>query len=214
MTVSADLFTTGPAASERIVEGMHLLRARASSAKLLPGVEAVVRDAPFRHLETPGGGRMSVAMTNCGTLGWVSDRRGYRYQATDPMTGLPWPKMPAAFLQLATDAASECGFANLQPDVCLINRYRPGSSLGAHQDRDEGSMEHPIVSVSLGLPATFLLYGTRRGGRARRIALHDGDVLVFGGPARRVYHGVGVLAKGDHPLTGQCRINLTFRRAR
>ena len=211
--MNRDLFDTSDDV-QILADGMFLLRRAADSSALYRQVEAIAARAPFRHLETPGGGRMSVAMTNCGELGWVSDRRGYRYSATDPLTDAPWPEMPSSWLALAQTAASRCGFDRLEPDVCLINRYVAGSRLGAHQDRDEGDFNHPIVSVSIGLPATFLLYGHSRGGRAERIRLHDGDIVVFGGPSRMVYHGVGVLKDGRHPITGACRINLTFRRAR
>ena len=213
MSPGADLFARHEAV-QALAPGMFLLRRFVDAARLLPAVQRIAARAPFRHLHTPGGGRMSVAMTNCGDVGWVSDRRGYRYDAIDPLTGEPWPPMPAGFLALAIDAAARAGFPGLAPDVCLINRYAAGSRLGAHQDRDEGSFDHPIVSVSMGLPATFLLYGASRGGRAQRIALEDGDVLVLGGPSRKAFHGVGALKPGQHPQTGSWRFNLTFRRAR
>ena len=176
----------------------------------LQQVEAV---APFRHMVTPGGYRMSVAMTNCGQAGWVSDRTGYRYDAVDPDTGSGWPPIPAVFEHLATGAARAAGFADFTPDVCLINRYEPGAKLSLHQDKDERDFSAPIVSVSLGLPAVFLFGGLRRSDRPRRIRLESGDVVVWGGPARLVYHGVAPLAEGEHSLTGRCRINLTFRKA-
>ena len=153
-------------------------------------------------------------MTNCGTLGWISDRRGYRYDPVDPLTGAPWPQMPAPLAAVARAAAGEAGFERFEPDVCLVNRYAPGARLTAHQDRDECDFAHPIVSLSLGLPATFLVYGERRAGRPQRLELTSGDVLVFGGPARLWYHAVRDLADGEHPVTGRCRYNLTFRRAR
>ncbi len=155
---------------------------------------------------------MSVAMTNCGRVGWVSDRTGYRYDPVDPDTKVPWPAMPPAFLDLAARAAAEAGFANYDPDACLINRYVAGARLSLHQDRDEKDAWAPIVSVSLGLPATFLWGGKRRSDPVRRMRLESGDVVVWGGPARFVYHGVAPLKEGDHPLTGAARINLTFRK--
>ena len=162
---------------------------------------------------TPSGHRMSVAMTNCGRAGWVSDETGYRYQTRDPLTGVTWPEMPDAFLTLAQTAARCSGFEHFFPDACLVNRYEPGARLTLHQDRNERDFNEPIVSVSLGLPATFLFGGITRKHRIRRIRLESGDVVVWGGPARLVYHGVASLADGEHPLTGPYRINLTFRKA-
>jgi alkylated DNA repair protein (DNA oxidative demethylase) len=188
--------------------------ARPFEAALLEGLERVVGLAPFRHMHTPGGRRMSVAMTNCGEAGWVSDRAGYRYESHDPQTGQPWPAMPDAFLDLAVTAAARAGFPGFTPDACLVNRYEPGARLTLHQDRDERDFTAPIVSVSLGLPAVFLFGGERRADRARRVALAHGDVVVWGGPARLRYHGVLPLAEGSHPATGRHRINLTFRKAR
>lgn len=181
---------------------------------LLDAIATLTEAAPFRHLETPGGRRMSVAMTNAGRLGWVSDRRGYRYDAIDPLSGRPWPAMPAAFADLARDAAAAAGFAGFAPDACLINRYAPGSRLSLHQDRDEQDFAQPIVSVSLGVEARFLWGGAERGDRPRRIALRHGDVVVWGGPARLAFHGIDTLAQAVHPLTGDLRYNLTFRTAR
>ena len=155
---------------------------------------------------------MSVAMTNCGRVGWVSDARGYRYDPLDPATGLPWPPMPPPFLDLARRAAAEAGFEDYDPDACLMNRYLRGARLGLHQDRDEKDAWAPIVSVSLGLPATFLWGGQRRSDPTRRLRLESGDVVVWGGPARFVFHGVAPLKDGLHPLTGAARINLTFRK--
>ena len=183
------------------------------AADLLQAVQRGGAQAPFRHLITPGGLRMSVAMTNCGKLGWVSDRSGYRYAPLDPDGGKPWPAMPPLFRQLALEAAATAGFSGFAPDACLINRYAPGTRLSLHQDRDEGNYAHPIVSVSLGIPAVFLWGGARRADKARRIALMHGDVVVWGGPARLRFHGVLPLPEGTHPLTGAHRINLTFRKA-
>ncbi|MGQ9368536.1 DNA oxidative demethylase AlkB [Azospirillum sp. ST 5-10] len=187
--------------------------ARPAAAALLDAVGRVLETAPFRHMETPGGHVMSVAMTNCGAAGWVTDRRGYRYGPDDPRTGRPWPPMPDVFADLAARAAAAAGFAGFVPDACLINRYRPGARLSLHQDRNERDFSWPIVSVSLGLPATFLWGGPRRGDPPRRIGLRHGDVVVWGGPARLAFHGVGPLADGEHPLVGRQRLNLTFRRA-
>jgi alkylated DNA repair protein (DNA oxidative demethylase) len=203
-----------PPSLEPLEEGAVLLRgfAAVEAAALLEQVARVAQAAPFRHLVTPGGYTMSVAMTNCGRVGWVSDRAGYRYDAANPDTGQPWPSMPATFLDLARRAAAEAGFKDYDPDACLINRYVAGSKLGLHQDRDEKDHWAPIVSVSLGLPAVFLWGGKRRSERVRRLRLEHGDVAVWGGPARFVYHGVAPLKAGEHPLTGDARINLTFRK--
>ena len=187
--------------------------ARPAEAALLRALAAVADAAPFRHMVTPGGHRMSVAMTNCGTVGWVTDRTGYRYNRTDPESGLPWPEMPGVFVDLAAEAAAHAGFAGFTPDACLINRYEPGARLSLHQDKDERWFAAPIVSVSLGLPAAFLFGGARRSDPPRRVALRHGDVAVWGGPSRLAYHGVAPLAEGEHPVLGRHRINLTFRRA-
>jgi alkylated DNA repair protein (DNA oxidative demethylase) len=208
---------------ESIATDVVLLRGRAApTGRLLEAIEDIAAVAPFRQLRTPGGGTMSVAMTNCGDWGWHSDARGYRYVERDPLTGRPWAPMPPAFVTLATDAAAEAGFPGFDPDACLVNRYAVGAQMGAHRDFDELDMRHPIVSVSIGLPAEFLWHGARRGGAARRVLLHDGDVLVWGGSARAGYHAVRRIAAPDllsAPSSGvrdaaPLRFNLTFRRAR
>ncbi|MBV8896180.1 MAG: DNA oxidative demethylase AlkB, partial [Acidobacteriaceae bacterium] len=198
---------------EQLEEGAVLLCGFAApqSTLLVEEVERVARAAPFRRMTTPGGYTMSVAMTNCGRVGWVSDSHGYRYDALDPQSSRPWPAMPAVFLDLAVSAAASGGFAAYDPDACLINRYAPGAKLSLHQDRDEKDEWAPIVSVSLGLPAVFLWGGKRRADSVRRLRLESGDVVVWGGPARFTYHGVAPLKPGDHPLTESVRINLTFR---
>jgi DNA oxidative demethylase len=203
-----------PPSREPLEEGAVLLRAfaAADAAQLMEEVARVAATAPFRHLVTPSGHTMSVAMTNCGRVGWVSSRSGYRYDPIDPESGAPWPDLPAAFRDLAVRAAAEGGFADYDPDACLMNRYVPGAKLSLHQDRDEEDAWAPIVSVSLGLPAVFLWGGQRRGDPVRRLRLESGDVVVWGGPARFVYHGVAPLKDGEHALTGPVRINLTFRK--
>jgi DNA oxidative demethylase len=195
--------------------GAMLLRGFAASqtAQLLSGIQSVSDCAPFRIMTTRGGYSMSVAMTNCGAAGWVSDATGYRYDAFDPATGQRWPPMPQAFADLASQAADRAGFGRFAPDACLINRYEPGARLSLHQDRNERDMRSPIVSVSLGLPAVFLLGGIRRQVRPQRVPLVHGDVVVWGGPARLFYHGVLALKDGEHRALGRCRVNLTFRRA-
>jgi alkylated DNA repair protein (DNA oxidative demethylase) len=200
---------------QAIVPGAVVLRgfARPVEHELLAATGQVTTAAPFRHMITPGGLRMSVAMSNCGPLGWVSDRGGYRYDPVDPLTHEPWPAMPDVFAQLARRAADVAGFVRFEPDACLINRYEPGTRLSLHQDRDEHDYSHPIVSVSLGIPAMFLFGGERRNDRPLRIALVHGDVVVWGGPARLRFHGVAPLELDEHPLLGARRINLTFRKA-
>jgi alkylated DNA repair protein (DNA oxidative demethylase) len=195
--------------------GAYLLRSFAVSdeERLRADVQAVAAAAPFRHMQTPGGFRMSVAMTNCGERGWVSDATGYRYSALDPDSGLPWPAMPKAFASLARRAAEAAGYVRFAPDACLVNRYEPGARLTLHQDRDERDFDEPIVSVSLGVPAVFLFGGSRRKERPLRLTLVHGDVVVFGGPSRLRYHGVAPLKPAQHPFAGQARINLTLRRA-
>ena len=174
-------------------------------------MQAITKLAPFRHMITPGGFRMSVALTNCGTYGWVTDRTGYRYDSIDPETGQHWPGMPGNFLELARDAASAAGFPSFNPDSCLINRYEPGSRLTLHQDKNERDFTQPIVSVPLGLPATFLFGGMERSDKSVRVPVHHGDVIVWGGPARLRYHGINPLKDGVHPTFGGYRYNLTFR---
>ncbi|MBV9653117.1 MAG: DNA oxidative demethylase AlkB [Acetobacteraceae bacterium] len=199
----------------RIAEGAFFLGGFAlpDEDRVLAALHGIVAASPFRNMITPGGFRMSVAMTNCGTVGWVTDRRGYRYSETDPETGARWPSMPAVFADLASRAADRAGFAGFAPDACLINRYEPGARMSLHQDRDERDFAAPIVSVSLGLPAIFLFGGSKRSDRPQRIPLEHGDVVAWGGPSRLWFHGVLPLRDGDHPSLGRCRINLTFRRA-
>lgn len=213
-----DLFDTraaGPAEPRPLAEGAWHLPGFALEGELalLAAVAAISAAAPFRQMDTPGGYRMSVAMSNAGSLGWVSDAHGYRYATTDPLSGQPWPALPDCVLQLAQAAAAAAGFAHFQPDACLVNRYAPGSKLALHQDRDERDFSAPIVSVSLGLPAVFLLGGLRRNDPTQKVLLQHGDVVVWGGPARLRYHGVSTLKPGLHPLLGAQRINLTLRHA-
>ena len=213
-----DLFASLPRLPSQEVLGPQaaVLRTFASARApiLLAAVSQVVREAPFRHLVTPGGYQMSVAMTNCGSCGWVSDVRGYRYDECDPMSGRRWPPMPELFRELAACAAAQLGFLDFKPDACLINRYEPGARLSLHRDSDEGDLRAPIVSVSLGLPAVFLWGGPKRSDRPRRVPLEHGDVVVWGGATRLHYHGVLPIADGEHPLSGRCRLNFTFRKAR
>jgi alkylated DNA repair protein (DNA oxidative demethylase) len=213
--VTLDLFGTEEPWSEQLAEGVWLLHRRAlvQEQALLDALVAVAERAPFRHMVTPGGHSMSAAMTNCGLLGWVTDRRGYRYSPQDPESGRAWPSLPGSFLQLAQEAAQEAGFAGFTPDACLINRYQVGAKMGLHQDKDEADLDHPIVSVSLGLPAVFQLGGWERSDKLQRVPLQHGDVLVWGGPARLRYHGVLTIKAGTHEKLGPYRYNLTLRKA-
>ncbi|CRI56912.1 MULTISPECIES: DNA oxidative demethylase AlkB [Pseudomonas] len=207
-----DLFDAHPqqlAAHTTLLPGFAL----AELEPLLDALRPVLRAAPFRHMQTPGGLRMAVALSNCGALGWVSDASGYRYSATDPVSGKPWPALPRVLVELASRAAAQAGFDGFVADACLINHYLPGTRLSLHQDRDEQDYAHPIVSISLGLPAVFLFGGLQRSDRTRRIPLNHGDVLVWGGEDRLRFHGVLPIKPGVHPRMGERRINLTLRKA-
>ncbi len=203
-------------ASEALAEGAVLLRGGALplADAILAGIAEVVAAAPFRHMVTKGGFAMSVAMSNCGGYGWVSDRRGYRYEPSDPLTGASWPPMPESFLTLAAESAAAAGFVDFVADACLINRYAPGAKMALHQDRDETDFGSPIVSVSLGIPATFLFGGMERSDPATKVAVRHADVVVWGGPSRLAFHGIAPLKDTEHPATGRFRYNLTFRKAR
>ncbi len=212
MADNLDLFE---ADEEKLAQGAILFRGMVAdhSPEFVAEINRIIISAPLRHMVTPGGFRMSVAMTNCGTAGWVTDRKGYRYATHDPESNRLWPHMPQLFATLATTAAELAGFPNFHPDACLINCYEPGARMGLHQDKDERDFDEPIVSVSLGLPAVFLFGGLNRNDKVQRIPLQNGDVVVWGGPARLYYHGINPLKDGEHPLTGRCRYNLTFRAA-
>lgn len=211
----AELFAIPTRQPDRVPAPGMLLTSRAElAAQLVADIERIAAQSPFRHMSVPGGGTMQVAMTACGPRGWTADAKGYRYAERDPLTGAPWPALPPHWQALAVEAAAAAGFPGFDPDSCLINRYAVGTGLGTHRDRDEEALGAPVVSVSLGLPARFMLYGLERGGRGQAIALEHGDVLVFGGPARLRYHAVAPIRPGQHPLTGALRYNLTFRRAK
>ena len=217
--MTADLFDSVAEAQpsrEDIADGAVLLRgfARPIEHDLIAAVHAIVAQSPFRRMTTPGGYQMSVAMTNCGERGWITDHTGYRYDAIDPRSDAPWPAMSLVFRNLARRAAEQGGFVGFAPDACLVNRYEAGTRLSLHQDKDELDFSAPIVSVSLGLPAIFLFGGMVRSDRPRRFRLLLGDVVVWGGPSRLAYHGVAPLADGEHALLGRQRINLTFRETR
>ncbi len=187
--------------------------ARECAPQLVAAINSIAVISPFRHMVTPGGWTMSVAMTNCGAAGWITDRTGYRYDPIDPATGRRWPALPEIFVNLAAEAADTAGFRGFRPDACLVNHYAPGARLSLHQDRNERDFDQPIVSVSLGLPAIFLWGGKTRADKVQRVPLIHGDVVVWGGPDRLRFHGVHCLAEGKHKLTGACRFSLTFRRA-
>lgn len=210
-----DLFADEQPWQEPLAPGAVVLRrlAVAGAATLLHDIEAVAALSPFRHMVTPGGYTMSVAMTSCGGLGWTTNDRGYLYSPVDPVTHRPWPPIPEAFNALCHEAAIAAGYPDFQPDACLINRYAPGAKLSLHQDKDEPNLRAPIVSVSLGLPAIFQFGGLQRNDPLKRLMLEHGDVVVWGGESRLFYHGIQPLKPGQHPLTGEYRYNLTFRRA-
>lgn len=211
-----DLFrNANPGEAERIGPSAVILRGFALPyvQDILPAINDISSQAPFRHMITPGGFSMSVALTNCGPLGWTTDRQGYRYRRNDPASGRPWPAMPATFLNLARAAADAAGFPDFEPDACLLNRYLPGARMSLHQDRNEADMNAPIVSVSLGMSATFLFGGHQRSDRAARVPLHHGDIAVWGGVDRLRYHGIMPLADHPHAVLGRQRINFTFRKA-
>ncbi|GAA4336618.1 DNA oxidative demethylase AlkB [Pigmentiphaga soli] len=216
VATTPDLFP-GPAPGERERLGPCAFVLRGFALPYVegfpPAIAAIEAHSPFRNMVTPGGFAMSVALTNCGQLGWVTDRRGYRYTRTDPGNGKPWPAMPPAFAGLARDAAAATGFESFEPDACLLNRYLPGARMTLHQDRNERDFGAPIVSVSLGMTATFLFGGRERSDTAARVALYHGDVAVWGGEDRLRYHGVMPLKGDPHPLLGSQRINFTFRKA-
>ena len=217
--MTGDLFDSVAEAQpsrEEIADGAALLRGFVTpiETELVDAVRAIVAQSPFRRMTTPGGHLMSVAMTNCGERGWITDHTGYRYDPIDPRTGAPWLAMPPLLADVARRAAEQGGFQGFTPDACLVNRYEPGTRLSLHQDKDELDYSAPIVSVSLGLPATFLFGGLARADKPRRFRLVHGDVVVWGGASRLAYHGVAPLADGEHPLLGRTRINLTFRRTR
>ena len=217
--LTVDLFESVPdvrPSQEAMAERAVLLRGFAKSFEgdLIADLRDIVAQAPFRHMVTPGGHQMSVAMTNCGCVGWVTDRTGYRYDAVDPESGKPWPAMPPSFRRLAGQAAAQAGFDGFSPEACLINRYQPGARMSLHQDKDETDFAAPIVSVSLGLPAIFLFGGLKRSDRPRRFRVEHADIAVWGGPTRLAFHGVAPLANGEHAVMGQQSINLTFRKVR
>lgn len=210
-----DLFADETPWSEPLAPGAVVLRrlARENGATLLAAIDRVAAVSPFRQMVTPGGYTMSVAMTNCGPLGWSTDRHGYCYSPVDPLSGNLWAPMPDCFLALVQDAANRAGYPHFHPDACLINRYQPGAKLSLHQDKDEACLDAPIVSVSLGLPATFQFGGLTRSAPLQKIYLEHGDVVVWGGESRLFYHAILPLKAGNHPQVGPWRYNLTFRRA-
>ena len=183
---------------------------RTAQDALLADIREVIRLAPLFTPRMPRTGKpVSVRMTNCGALGWVSDVDGYRYQPTHPETGAPWPPMP----DLARRAWEELGGYRHPPESCLVNFYQAGARMGLHQDRDEQDLDAPVVSLSLGDTGLFRFGGTTRGGPTRSLKLQSGDALVFGGPSRLVFHGIDRLIPNTSGLLPDGgRINLTLRR--
>ncbi len=211
--MTLELFAPAQSGEEQLAPGAVVLRGAAFGVEgsLLDALDGIVAAAPFRHMVTPGGHTMSVAMTNCGALGWVTDETGYRYAAVDPVGGAPWPKMPEVFSRLAMESAARSGFAGFQPDACLVNRYAVGARMTLHQDKNERDFSPPIVTVSLGVTAVFQVGGFARGDKAARVRVNHGDVVVFGGPSRMRFHGILPRAAGHHARLGDVRVSLTFR---
>lgn len=210
MTVS-DLFVASNKVIEEIQKDVYLLRKFTSYDALVDDVKAVVTQAPFRFMYTPGGKKLNISMTNCGDLGWISEPTGYRYSAKDPTTNMGWPSMPHSFHLLSQAVSKLARFNNFQPNACLINHYKQGKELTAHQDKNEPDLSQPIVSVSLGMSARFQIYGNSRNNKPFEIELYDGDVMVWGRSARLIYHGVKTNRSIPHPILGSHRINLTMR---
>ena len=210
----SDLFSNLRPDIEEIYPQVYLLSRFASSAILMRKIKQICKQSPFRRMQTPMGHYTRIEMTNCGEFGWYSSLEGYRYTQVDPLTGSPWPRMPIEFSSLASDAAKNSGFSQFKSNACLINHYEPGDKLGSHQDKDEGNFESPIVSVSIGLPATFQIFGKTRSGIEKEVILYDGDVLVWGGSSRLIYHGVKTIKTDPNSPSLHERFNVTFRYAR
>ena len=206
-----DLFSQTTTETQEILSDMYILRSFTSLASLIDEVKSVVQRAPLRYMQTPGGKKLNISMTNCGEYGWISESSGYRYTKHDPTSGQKWPNMPESFQLLAMQAARKCDFNGFKPNACLINHYKLGRNLTAHQDKNEPDLSQPIVSVSLGMSARFQIYGDSRNNKPLEIELYDGDVMVWGRSARLIYHGVKTNHSIPHPILGTHRINLTFR---
>lgn len=208
-----DLSNNGETWTEKICDDALVLRqyATTQAPNILAAIKSVKTQAPFRHMQTAGGYTMSAAITSCGKVGWVSDRQGYRYSTHDPQSKQPWPTMPNILRAFATKAAADAGYDNFHPDACLINRYAPGAKMSLHQDRHERDYNAPIVSVSLGVQATFLFGGIQRSDKTVKVPLAHGDVVIWGGKSRLKFHGVLPIKAGYHPMTGEDRLNVTFR---
>lgn len=210
-----------PDIEEALPEGVVLFRKRLSLADqraMLGDVADVIARAPLFRPQMPTGPYMINTLTNCGERGWVSDKRGYRYQQTHPETTQPWPPIPRTIQALAIDAVREAGFGDFEPDACLVNVYAADGRLSLHRDYDEAEFKWPIASLSFGNDADFQIGGLKRAGKTQTVRLHSGDVLVFGGPSRLRYHGVRKIIPGTSPLEHPVlppggRINLTLRRA-
>ncbi len=194
------------------MSGFQLLPGRLdpkTQSDLVVEVERIIEAAPLFTPVTPGGQPFSVRMTNCGPLGWMSDRAGYRYQAHHPVTGQPWPAIPKILLDLWSELVDPA----VPPEACLINLYGPTARMGLHQDRDEADFGFGVLSVSLGDTAVFRIGGTTRGGKTRSVRLASGDVCLLAGEDRLAFHGIDrVLAGSSRLLAGGGRFNLTLRR--
>ncbi len=190
---------------------IYLYRQKVSWALWADDIKRLIKVAPLRFMRTAGGKRLNISMTNCGDVGWTSSEQGYRYLSRDPASGKPWPKLPPSFAQLGTQIAALTGFEHFQPNACLVNHYQAGQKLNAHQDKNEPDLSQPVVSVSLGMSATFLIYGDERGNKAQKIILNDGDVMIWGRSARLMYHGVETKNTQPHPELGFHRFNVTLR---
>lgn len=210
-----DLFDDQLPKKTRIAEGAYWLRGHALPAADLLWAELRKHFAtyPPQQMFTPMGYKMSVRSTSMGDAAWVGTKKGYGYASIDTAINQALPPLPSTFLSLANHAATEAGYNDFTPDSCLINCYDIGSKMGLHQDKDERDFNQPIVSVSLGIPATFLFGGAKRSDKPTQIPLTHGDVVVWGGASRLFYHGVQTIKPNKHPLLGELRCNLTFRKA-
>jgi len=211
-----DLFSDELDKQVKLAEGAVWLRGFAlpEADALWALVSAHLATHPPQQMMTPMGYPMSVKTTSLGDYGWVGNATGYGYARLNPVTNQPWPPIPTLLLSLAQRAANAAGYADYCPDTCLINLYQTGAKMGLHQDKDELDFTQPIVSVSLGVPATFLFGGAKRTDKTAKIPLTHGDVVVWGGASRRYFHGVNAVKLGQHPLLGALRCNLTFRKAK